>query len=167
MSKIQRTQNCKTRQRGNAAVEAALIALPFFMALIGIMNLGIGFFLNDMLHDRVRVAGRYASLHPENTAEIKNFVLYGSASAPTSISPRPSGESGSSSNNGSDVDLVPPEPFLGLVDSNISVVRTNVGTDWERINVTVSGYQIPFFIPGFVRQVVGSPVVATLSVETM
>jgi Flp pilus assembly protein TadG len=162
MQNRERVHNRRSRQRGNAGVEGALVILPFLVLILGIVNLGVAFFLNDMLHDRVRVAARYASLHPENAATIQNMVLYGSPTAPQPSAP--------ANSPGTDADAqasTSAEPFLGLTQSNVYVVRMGVGTEFERISVVVSSYQLPFFVPGFVHYVVGGPVIATVAVEVM
>jgi hypothetical protein len=54
---------------------------------------------------------------------------------------------------------------MGMDESNVSVVRLDVGLPSERLVVTISGYDLPMFIPGVAPHVVGAPIVATVSAE--
>lgn len=170
MDAQQKAQTRRHRQRGNAGVEAALVILPFLMMILGIVNLGVAFFLNDMLLDRVRAASRYAALNPDNISGIKNKVLFGSATDPNSTPQDPYSsptqtDSANLDANGEEIMPVTQEPFLGLSPEKITVSRLFIGTDGERIVVTVRDYELPFFVPGFVKTIVGSPVVAAAAVE--
>lgn len=135
-------------QRGTAMVEAALVLLPFMAMMLGIVNLGLNFFLVDALQDRAALAARYASLHPEDAAGTRNMLLYGSTSAVKS-----------------DEVVSPNTGYMGMDESNVSVVRLDVGLPSERLVVTISGYDLPMFIPGVAPHVVGAPIVATVSAE--
>lgn len=146
---IQRKRARRSGQRGSSMVEAALVLLPFMAMTLGIVNLGLNFFLIDALQDRASLGARYAALNPGDAAGTTNMLLYGS----------PTGASG--------VDLIIPAPgYMGMNSSNVSIVRLDVGLPSERVQVGIHRYTLPMFIPGVSPQLIGAPISATVPVET-
>lgn len=146
---MQRKRVRRHGQRGSSMVEAALVLLPFMGMTLGIVNLGLNFFLIDALQDRASLGARFASLNPSDAAGTTNVLLYGS----------PEGERGG--------DPIAPTPgYLGMNSSNVSMVRLDVGLPSERVQVGIHGYALPMFIPGVSPQLIGAPISATVPVET-
>jgi hypothetical protein len=149
MREQQTRKSSKKGQRGTAMVEAALVLLPFMAMTMGIVNLGLNFFLIDALQDRAALGARYASLNPSDSAGTTNMLLYGSATG---------AKEGDS--------IVPPPGYMGMDASNVSMVRLDVGLPTERVQVGIYGYKLPMFIPGVSPEMIGKPISATVPVET-
>jgi hypothetical protein len=130
-------------------VEAALVLLPFMAMTMGIVNLGLNFFLIDALQDRAALAARYASLNPSDSTGTANMLLYGSPGGMTK------GDS-----------IVPSPGYMGMDAGNVSMVRLDVGLPTERVQVGIYGYKLPMFIPGVSPEMIGKPITATVPVET-
>lgn len=142
-------QRDRKRQRGAALVEGALVLLPFMTLILGIVSLGLNFFLVDALQDRAAMAARYAALNPSDSAGTKNMMLYGVPEL------------------GDEQISTPPPSYLNMTEGNVSVTRYDVGLPSDRMVVTIQGYRLPLFIPGQVPSLVGAPISATIPVETV
>lgn len=67
----------KKNERGAAVAEFAVACLFFFSVLIGIIEFGRLLYTHNALTDAARRGARYASLHSENVACVRNIVIYG------------------------------------------------------------------------------------------
>ncbi len=132
-----------TKQRGQAAVEAALVALILIVTLIGIFDMGQVFFIHQTLVERVRNAGRYSAVHAYDPATFTNMVLYNQATAPE----------GSTSG------------VFGLTSSMVEVVRCDAGTNDDRIVLTLRDYPFRLFTPIIGRAFTGRPIVVSFPYE--
>ena len=130
-----------SRKRGQAIVEGALVTLVLVAVLIGIFDLGIVLFIHQTFTTRVRSAVRYAVVHTYDETAIKNMVLYGKSTA---------GAAG----------------VFGLTVGMVSVARTDVGTNDQRIVVTISGYPYRFLSPWIGGDFKGRSIMASLPLET-
>ena len=122
-------------------VEAALVTLVLVAVLIGIFDLGLVLFIHQTFATRVRSAVRYAVVNTYDETAIKNMVLYGQPTA---------GASG----------------VFGLTAGMVSVARTDIGTNDQRIVVTISGYPYHFFSPWIGGSFNGRSIMAGLPLET-
>ena len=117
--------NKRRGERGHALVEGGLVLLLFLGFLIGTLDFAQVLFFHQSLVERARAAARYASVHPTDTAGVKNVAVYNS-SAPTGT----------------------PKPFLpGLSTSMVSLSNSGTGTPEARVKVTITGYPYHFFSP--------------------
>ena len=116
------------RQRGQALVESALIVVCFVVILIASMDFAQVLFIHQSIVERVRAGLRWGATHAYDEAKIKNVILY---SQPT----QPAGA----------------QPFLGLNDSNISIIRSETGGSTERLQISIVDFQYHFITPGFAR----------------
>ena len=64
-------------ERGAAVAEFAVAALFFFTLLIWIIEFGRLLYTHNALTDAARRGARYATLHTENAACVRNIVIYG------------------------------------------------------------------------------------------
>ena len=135
------TGNKSARKRGQAISEGALVTLVLAAVVIGIFDLGLVLFIHQTFATRVRSAVRYAVVNTYDETVIKNMVLYGQPTA------RASGA-------------------FGLTAAMVSVVKTVVGTNDQRIVVTISGYPYRFFSPWIGRVFNGRSIMASLPLET-
>jgi hypothetical protein len=136
-------QGLASSQRGQAAVEAALMALVLIVTLIGIFDMGQIFFIHQTLVERVRNAGRYSAVHNYDPARFINMVLYNQATVP------PDRTSG----------------IFGLTPSMVDVVRRDAGTSEDRIVLTLRDYPFRFFTPIIGRAFTGRPIVVSFPYE--
>jgi Flp pilus assembly protein TadG len=134
----------RSNQRGQAAIEGALVLMVLLATVIAILDFGQMMFLHQTLTERARAAARHAGLHPDQTDQARNLVLYGSTTAPVGA----------------------PAGFWGLTPAQVNIARINQDSNEDSMVVTISGYQFKFFslwISGSHR---GKPIVASSPVET-
>jgi len=109
-------------RRGSAFVEGALVLTIVLFTLIGIIDLGQILLTQQALVERVRAGARYAVVHTFDETNIKNVVLYNSATA------------GSKS-------------LLGLTPDMVQVTLLSAGTPEARIEIRIVNYPFRFFTP--------------------
>jgi Flp pilus assembly protein TadG len=119
----------RTRERGQAFVETALILLVFLTSLIGTMDFGQLLFTHQLMVERVRAGVRWGVVNAwDGTGDqVANIVLYNSSTVPVGAA-----------------------PFLGMTRANVSVVHTNATVsdpNDERMTVSIVGYNFNFFSP--------------------
>lgn len=118
------TNSRRHRQSGHALLEAALVAAPLLILILGIFDIGQMLYIQQTLSERVRAAARYGAVHSTDLPAVQNMVLYGD--------PRPSGA-----------------PFLGLKPADVQVARQGRGTPDDRLQITVSGWRHTVLTPFF------------------
>jgi hypothetical protein len=133
--------NTHARERGQAMIEGALVTLILAVVLIGIFDLGLVLFIHQTFATRVRSAVRYGVVNTYDPVVITNMVLYGQPTAGTT-------------------------GVFGLTAAMVSVARTDVGTNDQRIVVTISGYPYRFFSPWIGGAFNGRSIMASLPLET-
>jgi len=67
----------KKSERGAAVAEFAVASLFFFTLLIGIIEFGRLLYTHNALTDAARRGARYATLHQQSAACVRNIVIYG------------------------------------------------------------------------------------------
>ena len=77
----------KKSEKGAAVAEFAVACLFFFTVLIGIIEFGRLLYTHNALTDAARRGARYATLHSENAACVKNIVIYGEKHVDTDCQP--------------------------------------------------------------------------------
>jgi Flp pilus assembly protein TadG len=113
----------RSGQRGHAVLESALVLLIFLGFMLGTLDFAQVLYFHQSLVERVRVAARYAAVHPTDTTGTKNMAVYNSVAA--GVSP-----------------LLP-----GLTTSMVNVQLSDAGTPEARVKVAISGYGYQFFSP--------------------
>lgn len=117
----------RSKQRGHAVLESALVLLIFLGFMLGTLDFAQVLYFHQSLVERVRVAARYAAVNPADTTGTKNMAVYNTVAAGTS-------------------------PLLpGLTTSMVSVETTDAGTPEARIKVAITGYGYQFFSPMLAR----------------
>src|SRR5688572_16223572 len=103
----------KKSERGAAVAEFAVACLFFFTLLIGIIEFGRLLYTHNALTDAARRGARYATLHTQNAACVRNIVIYGEKNV--------------------DGDCEPTGPPLikGLEKDGVNVNVTYVGADTD------------------------------------
>lgn len=133
--------NKTARKRGQAIVEGALVTLVLAAVLIFIFDLGLVLFIHQTFATRVRSAVRYGVVNTYDETAIKNMVLYGQPTAGTT-------------------------GVFGLKREMVNVTPPGVGTNDQRIVVTISGYPYRFFSPWIAGDFKGRSISASLPLET-
>ena len=81
MNKDVKTLSHRKNERGTTIAEFAMVALLFFIIIIGIIEFGRLLYTHNALTDATRQGARYASLHQGSTADdelaVKRYVVYG------------------------------------------------------------------------------------------
>ncbi len=149
-----RSQNSK--RRGQSLVEATLILLVFVSIFVGIIDLGQVLFIHQTLVERTRNAARYGAVRPYDALAMENMVLYASPTPP----PMP----GNSEYAEGEVNHRP-DGIFGLTPAMVDVQRFGVGSNDDRVVITVSNYPFTFFSPLIARVVTGKPIMASLPYE--
>ncbi len=125
----------KRSERGQNLVEAALVIIVFLVTFIAVFDFAQVLFFHQAMTERVRAAVRWAVVRPYNEAEIQNFVLFYSPTAP----------GGATSG------------FLGLTPANVKVDHlipgavigsaTYPASDAERIRIHIDDFKFYLFTP--------------------
>jgi len=75
------------KRRGQALVETTLILGAFMGLLLGIVHVGVQLIERQALLERVRQAARWGATQPFAEGQIRNLVLFGTASPATGARP--------------------------------------------------------------------------------
>lgn len=125
-------------------LEGSLVILLLCNVLIGIFDLGQILFIRQTFVYRGRSAVRYGAVNNAAEDAVRNVVLYGTPAAPEGATQGP----------------------FGLAPGMVSVSRADIGTNDQRLVVTISGYPYRFFTPWLARTFNGRNIVATATLET-
>ena len=108
--------------RGSTLVESSIVLLVFLVLFVGILDMAQAMFLHQVLADRVRTGARYAVVHPYDVTTIQNVVAYNSSTG-----------SGSG--------------LFSITPSMVQVNHYDAGLPTERVQVSITSYQIHFLSP--------------------
>src|SRR5713226_7285072 len=92
------------RQRGAALVETALILTTAISMILFIVDMGRILLWQQFIAERARVGARNAVVNNWDSTAVKNYVVYGSTTAPDSQNGTPAG-------------------FLGLLPSQVALTK--------------------------------------------
>jgi Flp pilus assembly protein TadG len=131
---MHKTSESKRKQRGSALVESALILTVGITLMFGTFDLAQMLFVHQVVVNQLRVAGRWAAVHPFDASQITNEVLYGTPTAGTA---------------GSEI--------AGMRASNVTVTHdTSDGLYADRVTIKASGYTYLMFSGSVANSVRGS-----------
>jgi len=137
----------KTRgnERGGSLIEFTVVALSFFIMLVGIVAAGNLYYTHNALVEATRRGARYAVLHPTgSTTAVRNVVIYGTDSPPTGAIP-----------------LV-----YNLQTTNVTVTYTGLNVAQGTVTVTIDNYSFPFVLPTRTTSVTMPPYRTTITGES-
>ena len=137
----------KTRdnERGGSLIEFTVVALSFFMMLVGIVAAGNLYYTHNALVEATRRGARYAVLHPTgSTTAVRNVVIYGTDSPPSGATP-----------------LV-----YNLQTTNVTVTYTGLNVAQGTVTVTIDNYTFPFVLPTRTTSVTMPPYRTTITGES-
>lgn len=136
-------------RKGSAMLEAALITTPTLAMFVFILQMGVILGTQQYYMERARAGARYAATTTYNsgdTSNIKNYVCYGSATAPTGAT----------------------SGLFGLRTNMVSVTRLGSSGTWnDRIQVQISGYSMASYIPWMSGTITGKTLVATAPAQSL
>lgn len=140
--------NTRSSERGGSLIEFTVVALVFFMMLVGIVAAGNLYYTHNALVEATRRGARYASLNPTGSvANVRNVVIYGT--------PTPA--------NGA-VPLVY-NLQAANVTVNYSTGADTFGVAKGTVTVVITGYNFPFVLPTRTTSVAMPPYRTTISGE--
>lgn len=136
----------RRRQRGASLIEFALVAMVFFMLFFGVMDWAWTFFQHQTITWRVSDAARWAAANrADDQTTIRNIVMCGTTAA--------CGATSTAFYSIGDIEIL----HFSSPDQ-VDPTGTFPPIDRHYIRVTVQGYQIRHFIPGFSGTITGRPI---------
>lgn len=140
-----KTQGRKKRQRGAALVETALVFTAALSMIVFIVDMGRILLTQQYISERAQAAVRSAVVNNWNSTSVKNYVVYGSTTAPDG------GGAG----------------LMGLTTSEVSFTSiADSGIGDARYQVTVSGVPLLTWIPYMAGRYTAPTVIATAPVQS-
>lgn len=152
---------CRRGERGTSVAEFAVVALVFFMIIIGIIEFGRLLYTHNALTDATRRGARFASLNSATSGDaVKNEVVYG-RNATYDVNGNPTS----------------PPVINGLTTSMVSVeyvgvpigssgTMTGYGTNLGTTTVKIEGYTFDLMIPIVNRQLTLPSYTTTYTAES-
>jgi len=140
-----KTQVRKKRQRGAALLETALVFSVALSMILFIVNMGLILLTQQFVSERAQAAVRSAVVNNWNSTSVKNYVVYGSTTAPDG------GGAG----------------LMGLTTSEVTfnaIADSGIGDG--RYQVTVSGVPLFSWIPYMAGKYTAPTVIATAPVQS-
>lgn len=136
--------NTRSSERGGSLIEFTVVALVFFMMLVGIVAAGNLYYTHNALVEATRRGARYAVLNPTgSTTAVRNVVIYGTDSPGTGATP-----------------LV-----YNLQPANVIVSYNGLNVAQGTVTVTIQNYNFPFVLPTRTTSVTMPPYRTTLTGE--
>jgi len=140
-----KTQGRKKRQRGAALVETALVFTAALSMIVFIVDMGRILLTQQYISERAQAAVRSAVVNNWDSTSVKNYVVFGSTTAPDG------GGAG----------------LMGLTTSEVSFTSiADSGIGDARYQVTVSGVPLLTWIPYMAGRYTAPTVIATAPVQS-
>ena len=135
----------RIRQRGNVMLETALVITVLLSMILFIVDMGRVLLTQQLISDRARAGVRNAVVNNWTAAEVANFVVYNSTTAP------PGGGPG----------------FLGLTTAEVSLTQyADSGNNDARYQVKVSGVPLFTWVPYLAGKYTAPAITATMPVQS-
>lgn len=114
-------------EHGSSLVEMVIGASVLMTVVFGVLEVGRLLWTHNALAEAARQGARYAAISTQNVNNVKNFVVYGTAS--------PGGEANPA--------------VYGLTTSNVNVTYSGFGVKQGTVSVEITGYEFNFNVPIF------------------
>jgi len=138
-------QKTRGSEKGGTLIEFTVVAVGFFMMLVGIVAAGNLYYTYNALVEATRRGARYAVMNPSgSTAAVQNVTVYGTAS--------PSDGATSA--------------IYNLRTTNVTVTYTNLNIASGSVTVSIVDYAFPFVLPLTTTSVTMPACSTTLSGES-
>ena len=142
---VKHKENRRTRQRGSAMLETALVFTLLLTMILFIVDMGRVLLTQQFISERARVGARNAALNNWTATDVANFVVYNSTTAP------PGGGPG----------------YLGLLPSQVSLTQfADSGNNDARYKVTVQGVPLFTWVPYLAGRYTAPTITATMPVQS-
>lgn len=138
----QRNTARRSREKGSAFVESALVLLPLITVMIAVLDFGQMLFVHQSLVEATRKAARYGIVTAYDADAIRNIVIYDN--------PTPAADA---------------RPRFNLDASMVTVSRYNAGATSDRIEVKLSNYPFEVYSPLIAATLRGMTITTTLPYE--
>jgi Flp pilus assembly protein TadG len=149
------TRRRTKHQKGGTLVESALVMLTMLGMIIFVLDMGRILLTEQFVTERARVTVRQAAVNNWNAADVQNYLVYDSITAPP-VNGQP--EAGAGTTSG----------LLGLFPSQVSYTTLGTsGTPDYRLQVRVSGIPAFTWIPFIARSYTLPPVMATMPAQSL
>jgi len=127
-------------------VEGTLAIMILIFLIVATVDLAQVMLFMQNFSERSREGARWATVHNYDTVKIKNYVAYGSPTAPTN--PDAKG-------------------LLGLMPSHVTVNRFDANTEQDRIEVTISSFTLRMYTPLISKIYTPRPFKTVIPVESL
>lgn len=135
----------RSNERGGSLIEFTVVALSFFLMLVGIVAAGNLYYTHNALVEATRRGARYAVLHPTgSTTAVQNVVIYGTDTPAAGARP-----------------LV-----YNLQTANVIVTYTGLNVAQGSVTVTINSYTFPFVLPTRTTSITMPPYRTTITGES-
>src|SRR5687768_8746070 len=131
----------KKSERGAAVAEFAVACLFFFSVLIGIIEFGRLLYTHNALTDAARRGARYASLHGENAACVRNIVIYGEKHVDADCEPTGPPLVNGLTAQGTSIDVAYAGADLDNDPEDDTPIDTDFGTNLGTATVSITNYR--------------------------
>ena len=135
-------------QKGSSLIEGAFVFLTLLSMILFIMEMGRFLLTQQYIAERARATARMAVVNNWDTTQMKNYLCYGSTTAPNNSSSTTAG-------------------MLGISPSKVTPTFLGASTDPDyRLQVTVSGIPVLTFVPMMGNSFHAPPIVATVVAQS-
>lgn len=114
-------------EHGSSLVEMVIGASVLMTVVFGVLEVGRLLWTHNALAEAARQGARYAAISTQNVNNVKNFVVYGTASPGGGANPA----------------------VYGLTTSNVNVTYSGFGVKQGTVSVEITGYVFNFNVPIF------------------
>jgi Flp pilus assembly protein TadG len=140
-------------ESGGSLIEFTVVAVVFFLMLVGIVAAGNLYYTHNALVEATRRGARFAVMNPTgSTADVQNMVVYGTTT--------PSGGQTSLIYNLQTTNVT--VCYSGAAGCPGPAMNVAQGT----VTVTITGYTFPFVLPTTTTSITMPPYRTTLSGES-
>jgi Flp pilus assembly protein TadG len=149
--------NTWDNERGGTLIEFTVVAVVFFLMLVGIVAAGNLYYTHNALVEATRRGARFAVMNPTgSTADVQNMVVYGTTT--------PSGGQTSLIYNLQTTNVT--VCYSGNGCSPATAINPAFNVAQGTVTVTITGYTFPFVLPTTTTSITMPPYRTTLSGES-
>lgn len=135
----------RDNERGGTLIEFAVVAVVFFMMLVGIVAAGNLYYTHNALVEATRRGARYAVLNSTGSdTAVSNVVVYGTPTPAQGATP-----------------LV-----YNLRTTNVTVTYNGMNVAQGTVTVAIQGYSFPFVLPTRTTSITMPPYRTTMTGES-
>jgi Flp pilus assembly protein TadG len=139
-------------ERGGSLIEFTVVALSFFMMLVGIVAAGNLYYTHNALVEATRRGARYAVLHPTGGATaVQNVVIYGTDAPPSGAT--------------SLIYNLQPANVTVCYSGTVNCPGQAFGVAAGTITVSIQNYTFPFVLPTRTTSITMPPYRTTITGE--